>query len=316
MSEMNRKKWRAQGPIVVATDLSPVGRRPVELAARLACASGRTLRIVHVIGGLTDGNPLQPAITEAEQVLRARLRTRVESAAAALEDERRFALEVGATTDVELLEGRVWEAILEAAARNQASLIVVGPHGAKGPMHLRRDSIGERILGSTADRVVRHAACATLVCSTEGSQELRGSWLVGVDYSAPSGAALELACALAPAMSAKVTALHIVPESAPRGTPTDDPLALHAQSSPRALELLDELGPFVRRYAGDDASCRIAFGEPSDALAVAASKLGSAMIAIGATGRTGLAHLLLGSTAERTIRRAHVPVLCVPDPER
>jgi len=32
------------------------------------------------------------------------------------------------------------------------------------------------------------------------------------------------------------------------------------------------------------------------------------LIALGTRGRTGLGHVLLGSTAERVVRRAHVPV--------
>ena len=40
--------------------------------------------------------------------------------------------------------------------------------------------------------------------------------------------------------------------------------------------------------------------------------LGADLIVMGTHGRTGLAHLLLGSVAEATLRRAPCPVLTVP----
>ena len=42
-----------------------------------------------------------------------------------------------------------------------------------------------------------------------------------------------------------------------------------------------------------------------------AERANADLIAIGTRGRTGLAHVVLGSTAERVIRRAHVPVVTV-----
>ena len=43
-----------------------------------------------------------------------------------------------------------------------------------------------------------------------------------------------------------------------------------------------------------------------------AESVGAGMIVMGTHGRTGLAHLLMGSTAERVVRTAPMPVLVVP----
>lgn len=47
-----------------------------------------------------------------------------------------------------------------------------------------------------------------------------------------------------------------------------------------------------------------------------AAKNGCDLIVIGTHGRTGLAHLVMGSVAEHVVRRARVPVLVVPMPRR
>lgn len=53
----------------------------------------------------------------------------------------------------------------------------------------------------------------------------------------------------------------------------------------------------------------------ADAIREAAERLNADLIVMGTHGRTGLAHVFLGSVAERTLRRAPCPVLTVQAPE-
>jgi universal stress protein A len=53
------------------------------------------------------------------------------------------------------------------------------------------------------------------------------------------------------------------------------------------------------------------FGRPVETILIAAQKLKSNLIVIGTHGHTGLAHMLLGSVAERIARHATCPVLIV-----
>lgn len=55
-------------------------------------------------------------------------------------------------------------------------------------------------------------------------------------------------------------------------------------------------------------------GSPVPAIVEAARQQGADMIVIGVRGRTGIARLLDGNTAEQLIRATSVPVLCVPIP--
>jgi nucleotide-binding universal stress UspA family protein len=52
-------------------------------------------------------------------------------------------------------------------------------------------------------------------------------------------------------------------------------------------------------------------GDPADTIVHKAQELGADLIVIGTHGRTGLAHIFLGSVAEKVLRRAHCPVLVV-----
>jgi nucleotide-binding universal stress UspA family protein len=56
---------------------------------------------------------------------------------------------------------------------------------------------------------------------------------------------------------------------------------------------------------------RVATGIPSEEVITAAQAEDSDLIVVGTRGKTGLAHVLLGSTAERVIRGAPCPVLAV-----
>ncbi len=53
----------------------------------------------------------------------------------------------------------------------------------------------------------------------------------------------------------------------------------------------------------------------SDMIRESAEKLGADLIVMGTHGRTGLAHVFLGSVAERTLRKAPCPVLTIQSPD-
>ena len=52
-------------------------------------------------------------------------------------------------------------------------------------------------------------------------------------------------------------------------------------------------------------------GEPAAEILEVARARGADLIVMGTHGRTGLEHALMGSIAERVVRRAHCPVLTV-----
>ena len=152
------------GPIVCATDNSTTGAEAVELAARLGAATGRPVHVVHVTGFVPD-LLVGEADSEAERVYRQRLEARLEVAERGLERARASVEAMGPAARSELLHGRPWEALVDYVERVQASILCVGPHGHAGPRGAARRGLTEWFLGSTADRVIRHAPCPVLVGS-------------------------------------------------------------------------------------------------------------------------------------------------------
>jgi nucleotide-binding universal stress UspA family protein len=64
-----------------------------------------------------------------------------------------------------------------------------------------------------------------------------------------------------------------------------------------------------------DVQARAVQGPPAFEIVRRAPELGVDLIVMGTHGRTGLAHVLLGSVAERVVRTSTIPVLTVP-PDR
>lgn len=134
--------------------------------------------------------------------------------------------------------------------------------------------------------------------------------LFATDFSQWARRAEDYACALASSWKASLTVL-CVAEFAPGLNPdyqvNQQYLAdlLKTASS----QLVDLKGRAERR--GIAVTTRVATGIPSKEVIAAAQAEDSDLIVVGTRGKTGLAHVLLGSTAERVIRGAPCPVLTV-----
>jgi nucleotide-binding universal stress UspA family protein len=144
--------------------------------------------------------------------------------------------------------------------------------------------------------------------------------LCAVDFSETSERAARLAAAIAGATGARVHLMHVLPLPMP-SMPVPE-LGLAPQEA--IMPPMDRLGSDAResllRLATDlgleDAGVHVSMGSPASEIVRLARELDVGMIAMGTHGRTGLAHLLLGSVAERVTRFAHLPVLVVPSPEQ
>ena len=136
--------------------------------------------------------------------------------------------------------------------------------------------------------------------------------LCPVDFSETSRRALETAVDLAARLDAKVRVIHVYqwPASAlPNGvleTPDDFEAVLEER-------LGKQLDAFVGESAveGADLTTNICEGVPYAEITAVAEEMGADLIVIGTHGRTGLAHFLLGSVAERVLRTSEIPVLTV-----
>lgn len=138
--------------------------------------------------------------------------------------------------------------------------------------------------------------------------------LVPTDFSQASELAVDAAGLLAKQFGAKLTLVHVHDPAALRSPATigwspEQQKALVAQIDDTIAKSFDELR--ARRLAGADVADMVILHDasPAHGICVYAEKIGADLIVISTHGRTGLAHLLIGSVAERVVRHAACPVL-------
>lgn len=134
--------------ILVAVDFSPPSREAMRTAAALAAESDAQLTIAHFwqVPMLGAELPVQAHYLEA-------VRADAEQQLAAWKAE---AMQLANKPVASVFElGVPWDELVKLLRRDNYDLVVLGTHGRTGLKHV--------LLGSVAEKVVRHAPCATLV---------------------------------------------------------------------------------------------------------------------------------------------------------
>ncbi len=129
--------------------------------------------------------------------------------------------------------------------------------------------------------------------------------LVPVDFSAPAFDAASVGHSLV-ADPANLHLLHVKAENIP--------IAFEGVWVPPADDNeIEEIKTAIRKKADQlgfkDAVAAVRVGSPAEEICAYAKEIGAQIIVIPSHGRTGLAHLLIGSVAERVARHATCPVL-------
>jgi nucleotide-binding universal stress UspA family protein len=180
----------------------------------------------------------------------------------------------------------------------------MGTHG--------RTGIDRYIAGSVTERVLRRAAVPVLaVRPAERHVESYDELLVPTDGSGPADAAVDHGLAVAERFDARVHALTVVDTGETWASPefvTPGELIEQLEAEGRAgIEAVVERA----RGRGLTAVTAVRKGLAAEQLLAYAEDNGIDMVAMGTAGRTGLGRYLLGSTTERVIRHAAMPVLAV-----
>lgn len=131
------------------------------------------------------------------------------------------------------------------------------------------------------------------------------------DFSPTADRALAHAEALARRHGARLVVAHVVEPwpttTVPPIAVVDDTERILRAAATRRLETL--VAPLVAR--GLDVATRVVAGGPGHESVELARSLAADVIVAGTHGRSGIAHLLYGSTAEYIVRRSPVPVLTI-----
>jgi nucleotide-binding universal stress UspA family protein len=133
--------------------------------------------------------------------------------------------------------------------------------------------------------------------------------MVPTDFSDAAGHALDYAIELSKKHEARLTLLHIY----------EIPAMVFAEQASLSSDVLKALEDGARQQLGDlmkkvhervpAAQSILMLGAAGEMIASQAERAGADLIVMGTHGRRGLSHVILGSVAERTLRRASVPVL-------
>jgi universal stress protein A len=137
--------------------------------------------------------------------------------------------------------------------------------------------------------------------------------LVPIDFSESCRRALRYGETFARQFNSEITLLHVI-EPMP---PLPDPVAVASVSIVRLhKEAERQLAGWRRKIAVTiPVKSRIGAGTPYREIVSAADDSNIDLIILGTHGRTGLAHFLMGSTAERVVRHAPCPVMVVRERE-
>jgi len=144
--------------------------------------------------------------------------------------------------------------------------------------------------------------------------------LVPVDFSSHSEMALVSAAELAGKLGTGLIILHVVhdPGDAPGYYSVKGRDKQLRRMEDVAAEMLDDFFlKMQKKHPGlsalKDATTMLVVGLPVNRILESAEKVDARMIVMASQGRTGLAHILLGSKAEQIVRLAPLPVMIVKD---
>lgn len=134
-----------------------------------------------------------------------------------------------------------------------------------------------------------------------------------IDFSDPARAAMRAAVELCGVFGAELTLFHsynLPGYTLPEGSVVASPRMLQ-ELSDQAESHLVEWKKIAEDMGATGVRVAKAVGEPALEIVAFAREGHFDLLVVGTHGRTGLRHALLGSTAERVVRRATCPVLTV-----
>lgn len=296
---------KALRSILVPVDFTPCSRAALQEALRLAAATGAKVSAFHVIDTL-----IVTELEEATSTHHSRVNESVREGARGAWEAFARTIDGAANLPFEVVIEERTRAIVDAAKRAGADLLVLGAFGT------RRANVG---VGTVATTAVRHAPCDVLLVRDTHAGPFHDV-IACVDFSPTSGRAVEYARVLAERDGARVHALHLFEPPWRRlhyRAPTfgTDP-AFQKQYRDRLRGMVQEFCAARTQGAAKLELHHELFewhGHRSGIVAYA-EMLGADLLVLGTRGRTSVRDLVLGSTAERVLAEATCSILAVRPP--
>ena len=297
---------RPFGIVLFAADFSANSREAFRAACSLAIEDKTRLVVLHVVepkwgpkqSVLRGQQTLEPAGDKPDNAHREALRQQMRDV---------YAPGHPIDVDYRLREGDAVAEILRTAREIGSDLIVMGTNGSNP---LRR-----LLAGSVATAVLHSARCPVLALRPIEHPHVAHNppvILHPTDFSEGSEAALRVARSLARDRAARLILLHVAPlQVVLEGGMTAE---LDVRDLRDALEAARDRadGPELK-FPVETWFSR---GSAAQEIVRVAEEIGSDLIVMGTHGRTGLARLLMGNTAESVLPEASCPVMIVKASQR
>ncbi|MHC4268471.1 MAG: universal stress protein [Planctomycetota bacterium] len=202
--------------------------------------------------------------------------------------------------------GKPFLEIIKVAKEKNVDLLAIGTHG--------RGGVDRLILGGVAERIVRKADCPVMVIRSRKYVGFKRI-VVPIDFSDCSRIALEYAAATARAHKSKLTILHVYEEA------FIEPYINAANSEKEANEIIREIekvneskyDEFLKTVDLSEVEYEklLIKGIPETDIVETAMEQKANLVVMGTHGRTGIKHILIGSTAEEVVRTVHCDTIIV-----
>lgn len=285
---------RALKSILLATDFRQASDEAAEVAVQLASKFGARVTLLHVLEPMSHWQAARDELRELAAVATGKLNTlagRLRSQGVDLDE-------------LPIVEGSLANTIVQKAAEIDADLIVMG---AGALSRFERYSIGP-----VAAAAIEHAVQPVLAVRPGGPSARFQRILCPVDQSGAAARGLRNAIRLAKAFGGQLVVLTVVPEptlmvaAATTGQWSDATTRLKSQWHGEFEKFLTE------SVLGDVTVTKdVRLGRPHEQIVIAAAEHKADLIVMGATGRTGLARVLVGSTTRRVMEQLPCSLLTV-----
>ncbi len=290
--------------ILVASDLSDLAHGAYRYAAAIANASGAAVTVLHADELASTHFADLAGFARYRGQIQDQLHDRIGHVAGELR-------ELGVEAKFKVLPGPA-RGVIDAFLREVPTDLVVMAR----PIH--HDLI-DRLLGSTTTGVLRLSDVPVLVVPVREDDEpgdapslLRVA--VTTDFSVQSRKGLHYAAGLAALLGASAEVLHAVDTAAL--TPSFASGVRVEANKAEIDSVLEQNKALLRRHiadSGEDLDGSVIVGHGAAAAIVeSASDRGTDLLIIPSTGKGTLARLMMGSTSERVVSTAPMPVLVLP----
>jgi len=196
--------------------------------------------------------------------------------------------------------------VCEYSEEMKIRLIVVPSHG--------RHGISRLLLGSVAERIIRHCHCSVLVLRRTNEPDsvpaLTGGWfprkcvIVPVDFSDASKMAIETALQVAEHRD-QIDVVSVLPEL--------EDIPFYSAEAPsddvRRRNCHEYMKRYLTQHGYGTLRGHVLIGEPGTMIVQHASSAAADLIVMPSHGRHSVKRWVLGSTTERVLRHSDKPVL-------